>query len=136
MLFRSQDISQKQYQTNMSAPHPLEITLRCPCVLLFNSVQDLNGPFSNYSCPNEVYYSVSSYKSSNNAFLSDRIVFLFHKNTNKVVKAKVKPPRLNGAKVGVFASRSPHRPNPIGLTLALGLMPLLVTHCSCPLSIY
>lgn len=47
-----------------------------------------------------------------------RIIFLFHKNTNKAVKAKVKPPRLDGAKVGVFASRSPHRPNPIGLTLA------------------
>ena len=45
-------------------------------------------------------------------------MFLFHKNTNKAVKAKVKPPRLDGAKVGVFASRSPHRPNPIGLTLA------------------
>jgi tRNA (Thr-GGU) A37 N-methylase len=30
----------------------------------------------------------------------------------------VKPPRLNGAKVGVFASRAPHRPCPIGLTLA------------------
>lgn len=47
-----------------------------------------------------------------------RIIFHFHKNTNKSVKAKVKPPRLDGAKVGVFASRSPHRPNPIGLTLA------------------
>lgn len=46
------------------------------------------------------------------------IIFHFHKNTNKNVKAKVKPPRLDGAKVGVFASRSPHRPNPIGLTLA------------------
>jgi tRNA (Thr-GGU) A37 N-methylase len=30
----------------------------------------------------------------------------------------VKPPRLNGAKVGVFSSRAPHRPCPIGLTLA------------------
>ena len=66
---------------------------------------------------NEVYFPVS-HKFSNTAFLSDRIVFLFHKNTNKAVKAKVKPPRLDGAKVGVFASRSPHRPNPIGLTLA------------------
>lgn len=47
-----------------------------------------------------------------------RIIFHFHKNTNKSIKAKVKPPRLDGAKVGVFASRSPHRPNPIGLTLA------------------
>ena len=70
-----------------------------------------------YSCLNEVYCLVSC-KSPNTAFLSDRIVFLFHKNTNKAVKAKVKPPRLDGAKVGVFASRSPHRPNPIGLTLA------------------
>ena len=79
----------------------------------------LNGPFSNYtySCLNELYHSVS-YKFPNTVFLSNRIVFLFHKNTNKAVKAKVKPPRLDGAKVGVFASRSPHRPNPIGLTLA------------------
>ena len=31
--------------------------------------------------------------------------------------AKVKPPRLNGVKKGVFATRSPHRPCPIGLSL-------------------
>ena len=43
---------------------------------------------------------------------------MFHKNTNKTVKAKVRPPRLNGTKIGVFSSRSPHRPNPIGLSLA------------------
>ncbi|XP_041464143.1 tRNA (adenine(37)-N6)-methyltransferase-like [Lytechinus variegatus] len=47
------------------------------------------------------------------------ILFVFHENSQeKFTKAKVKPPRLNGRKVGVFASRSPHRPNPIGLTLA------------------
>ena len=28
------------------------------------------------------------------------------------------PPRLKGTKVGLFSTRSPHRPNPIGLTLA------------------
>ena len=33
-------------------------------------------------------------------------------------KAKVKPPRLQGRKMGIFATRSPHRPNPIGLSLA------------------
>ena len=43
---------------------------------------------------------------------------MFHLNAQDAVKAKVKPPRLNGQKVGVFASRSPHRPCPIGLTLA------------------
>ncbi|XP_033634049.1 tRNA (adenine(37)-N6)-methyltransferase-like isoform X2 [Asterias rubens] len=47
------------------------------------------------------------------------ILFVFHKNGGgKFTKAKVKPPRLDGAKVGVFSTRSPHRPNPIGLTLA------------------
>lgn len=47
-----------------------------------------------------------------------RIIFLFHKNGAASTKAKVAPPRLNGAKVGVFSTRSPHRPNPVGLTLA------------------
>ncbi|XP_078607796.1 uncharacterized protein LOC144879834 isoform X2 [Branchiostoma floridae x Branchiostoma japonicum] len=46
------------------------------------------------------------------------ILFVFHMNGGEAVKAKVKPPRLDGVKVGVFATRSPHRPNPIGLTLA------------------
>jgi len=30
----------------------------------------------------------------------------------------VRPPRLNGSNMGLFATRSPHRPNPVGLTLA------------------
>lgn len=34
------------------------------------------------------------------------------------VKTKVHPPRLEGEKRGVFATRSPHHPNPVGLTLA------------------
>lgn len=32
-------------------------------------------------------------------------------------KSKVCPPRLNGTSVGVFSTRSPHRPCPIGLSL-------------------
>ncbi|XP_052032407.1 tRNA (adenine(37)-N6)-methyltransferase isoform X2 [Apodemus sylvaticus] len=46
------------------------------------------------------------------------ILFVFHKNGHLNYKAKVQPPRLNGAKTGVFSTRSPHRPNAIGLTLA------------------
>ncbi|KAJ8000728.1 hypothetical protein DPEC_G00183360 [Dallia pectoralis] len=46
------------------------------------------------------------------------VVFLFHKNGHLSYKAKVMPPRLNGQKVGVFSTRSPHRPNALGLTLA------------------
>lgn len=42
------------------------------------------------------------------------IIYLFHKSMNW--KPLVNPPRLLGKKVGVFASRSPHRPNQIGLS--------------------
>lgn len=45
------------------------------------------------------------------------LVFVFHESADSV-KATVRPPRLGGnEKVGVFASRSPFRPNPIGLSL-------------------
>lgn len=46
------------------------------------------------------------------------IIFLFHKNGHLGYKAKVKPPRLDGQRVGVYSTRSPHRPNALGLTLA------------------
>ncbi|XP_018591247.1 tRNA (adenine(37)-N6)-methyltransferase isoform X2 [Scleropages formosus] len=46
------------------------------------------------------------------------IIFLFHKNGHLSYKAKVKPPRLNGQRVGLYSTRSPHRPNALGLTLA------------------
>jgi hypothetical protein len=40
------------------------------------------------------------------------------KNNIAVTKSKVKPPRLENRKVGLYATRSPHRHNNIGLTLA------------------
>jgi tRNA-Thr(GGU) m(6)t(6)A37 methyltransferase TsaA len=46
------------------------------------------------------------------------VTFLFHANIEQGWKKKVKPPRLGGKKqVGVFASRSPHRPNFLGLSV-------------------
>ena len=53
------------------------------------------------------------------------VTFVFDRNTNvhkasaveRTFKAKVRPPLLGGKKVGLFATRSPHRPNPVGLTL-------------------
>lgn len=41
----------------------------------------------------------------------------FHLSTNKTFHPKIHPPRMKGGKIGVFASRSPHRPNPVGLSL-------------------
>ncbi|RXH78781.1 hypothetical protein DVH24_002299 [Malus domestica] len=56
------------------------------------------------------------------------VIYVFHLNTNleklwkdpttSRFKAKVRVPRLNGERRGVFATRSPHRPCPIGLTVA------------------
>ncbi|KAL6984975.1 hypothetical protein U1Q18_018356 [Sarracenia purpurea var. burkii] len=56
------------------------------------------------------------------------IIYVFHMNTDleklwkhpskSKFKAKVRVPRLKGQRIGVFATRSPHRPCPIGLTVA------------------
>tara|TARA_R110001583_G_C5666121_1_gene410183 strand:- start:6460 stop:7158 length:699 start_codon:yes stop_codon:yes gene_type:complete len=47
------------------------------------------------------------------------LMFVFHKNIqNTKFQPTVRPPRLGGNKrLGVFATRSPNRPNPIGLSL-------------------
>jgi tRNA (Thr-GGU) A37 N-methylase len=51
------------------------------------------------------------------------IIYIFHRNTDlqdlwrgddRGLKAKVQVPKLNGQRVGVFATRTPHRPNPVG----------------------
>ena len=45
------------------------------------------------------------------------VLWLFHDNGNKRLAPLVHPPRLDGGKKGIFATRTPHRPNPIGLSL-------------------
>ena len=52
------------------------------------------------------------------------VFFYFHYNTktsrqnkDRQCLAKIAPPALGGKKVGIFATRSPHRPNPVGFTL-------------------
>eukprot|EP00850_Spirogloea_muscicola_P004737 SM000020S06087 [mRNA] locus=s20:960413:963256:- [translate_table: standard] len=64
------------------------------------------------------------------------LLYVFHANTDlprilerpahRGVRAKVQVPRLNGEKMGVFATRSPHRPVPIGLSLAKATKAILV----------
>ncbi len=47
------------------------------------------------------------------------IIYVFDRNIAKGWQPIVQPPRLEAPKnVGVFASRAPHRPNPIGLSVA------------------
>lgn len=45
------------------------------------------------------------------------IQFVFHGNRDERFRPKIRPPRLGGnATMGVFASRSPYRPNALGLS--------------------
>jgi tRNA-Thr(GGU) m(6)t(6)A37 methyltransferase TsaA len=45
------------------------------------------------------------------------LIFLFHHNWQKGWQPTVRPPRLGGNhRVGVYASRAPFRPNPLGLS--------------------
>ena len=45
------------------------------------------------------------------------VIFLFHQSVEKGWMPTIRPPRVDAPrKVGVFASRSPHRPNPIGMS--------------------
>lgn len=46
------------------------------------------------------------------------IVFAFHESITSTFQPTVRPPRLGGnTRVGVFATRAPFRPNPIGLSV-------------------
>lgn len=45
------------------------------------------------------------------------LVWVFHQNKVSRYHAKVHPPRMGGKSIGLFATRTPHRPNPIGLSL-------------------
>ena len=45
------------------------------------------------------------------------ILFVFHTHLEKGWRPTIRPPRLEAPRrVGVFASRTPHRPNPIGIS--------------------
>lgn len=45
------------------------------------------------------------------------VIFCFHLNAPGAWRPKVLPPRSAGKRRGVFSTRSPHRPNPIGLSV-------------------
>lgn len=48
------------------------------------------------------------------------VIFVFHFGADDYnnKKAKIAPPKLEGQKMGIFATRTPHRFNPIGLSIA------------------
>ena len=63
-------------------------------------------------------YNMNGITSSLENFSHIWVLFIFDQSISQNFSPTVRPPRLGGNKrVGVFASRSPNRPNPIGLSL-------------------
>lgn len=53
------------------------------------------------------------------AYSHVHLLFHFHLNGPALKPLpKIRPPMLDGRRIGALATRSPHRPNPIGLTIA------------------
>ena len=56
------------------------------------------------------------------------VIWQFSENIRKVYSPTVRPPRLGGnKKMGVFATRSPFRPNPLGLSSLKLLLIIIVS---------
>lgn len=45
------------------------------------------------------------------------LIWVFHRAKTSRFHSKVHPPRMGGKSMGLFSTRTPHRPNPIGLSL-------------------
>jgi len=45
------------------------------------------------------------------------LLWAFNQNSHSAANSKVRVPRLRGGRAGLFATRTPYRPNPIGLSL-------------------
>lgn len=81
-----------------------------------------NAPFTDYEDAEGEFYVEVNNEYSAGLYLLDEmtyfyIIFYIHK-PDKRPMLRVFPRRGNGKEVGLFASRSPNRFNPIGLTIA------------------
>ncbi|XP_066249793.1 tRNA (adenine(37)-N6)-methyltransferase-like [Euwallacea similis] len=84
-------------------------TARQSSITMSNAIASLTLNKETFSNPSHLLEGLENYSHL-------WIIFVFHVH-GKHAKAKVAPPRLDGQRLGVFATRSPHRPCPIGLSL-------------------
>jgi tRNA-Thr(GGU) m(6)t(6)A37 methyltransferase TsaA len=76
----------------------------------------VEGAWSRLALPNNDTYREAVYGLE--SFSHVWLTFVFHEVADRGWKARVRPPRLGGDQsIGVFASRSPFRPNSIGLSV-------------------
>jgi len=81
-----------------------------------------DSPYMNYEDIDGIFYIELNKEFTEGLHLLEKlnycyIIFHIHKQ-KKQPRMKIFPPRGNGKEVGLFATRSPNRINPIGLTIA------------------
>ena len=81
-----------------------------------------DAPFTDYEIAEGEFWVELNEIYTDGLYLLDKltycyIIFHLHK-PKKEPKMRIYPPRGNGKEVGLFATRSPHRINSIGLTVA------------------
>jgi len=81
-----------------------------------------DAPYTNYEEREGEFYIELNEDYSDGLYLLEKlnycyIIFHIHKQ-KKTPRMHIFPPRGNGKEVGLFATRSPNRVNPIGLTVA------------------
>ena len=74
----------------------------------------------NANIPSAALDSLDSFSHCWIIFCFDQNTDMHQKNSGRktTLKGKIKPPQLNGKKVGILSTRTPHRPNSIGLSVA------------------
>jgi tRNA (Thr-GGU) A37 N-methylase len=107
------------FATKNGTPRQAGLAPAAPATLKLTSSQ-LNNPA----------HSLEGLKEFSHVWL----IFVFHLDRHaekslgdspagETVKSKIAPPRLMGEKLGLFATRSPHRPVPVGLRWASSTPP-------------
>ena len=81
-----------------------------------------DAPYTDYEDKEGEFYIELNVEFTEGLYLLEKlnycyIIFHIHKQ-KKQPRMRVYPPRGNGKEVGIFATRSPNRINPIGLTIA------------------
>jgi tRNA (adenine37-N6)-methyltransferase len=81
-----------------------------------------DAPFTDFENAEGEFYIELNKEFTDGLYLLDKlnycyILFYFHK-PKREPKMRVFPPRGNGIEVGLWATRSPNRINPVGLTIA------------------
>ena len=101
------------FETRNGTPRQAGLTPAAPATLKLTSSQLTNPAFS------VAGLSQFSYVWLLFVFHLDRHAQASTEGTpaQETVRSKVAPPRLGGLKLGLFATRTPHRPVPIGLSL-------------------